>query len=81
MVRELAKENKLTLSVRIHPETGSGESVTRDTGSPYSCFGVNQKHLEELVKQAATDGVEFDEIHIHIGSGGKKEAWLDNVKT
>jgi diaminopimelate decarboxylase len=33
-----------------------------------------------LLKEAETDGVEFDEIHVHIGSGGKKEDWLRNVK-
>lgn len=60
VIRDVAKANHLPLSVRIHPETGSGESITRDTGGKYSCFGVNFAELEGLVEQAETDGVSFD---------------------
>jgi diaminopimelate decarboxylase len=33
-----------------------------------------------LLKEAETVGFEFEVIHVHIGSGGKKEDWLRNVK-
>lgn len=69
-------KERLKLSIRIHPGKGSGESITRDTGSKYSCFGVHLNDLEGLLERAKQDRVEFDEIHVHIGSGGMKESWL-----
>ena len=48
--------NKKHVSLRIHPgDTGSGESVTRNTANKYSCFGIqlNQelKTASEILKE------------------------------
>lgn len=57
LIRSLAIQRKIKLSIRIHPGKGSGESITRDTGSKYSCFGVHFNDIEEVLQQAKADGV------------------------
>ena len=81
-VSSFARERKIPLSIRIHPGTGgSGESITRDTASPYSCFGVHLTVLEHTLKIARDKKVVFERVHDHIGSGGSPEKWRKNVDT
>jgi diaminopimelate decarboxylase len=79
-VAPFAAANGLSLGVRVHPGVGSGESVTRNTGDKYSCFGVHLSNLEEALTLAHQHGVTIDLVHVHIGSGGEPEAWRENIK-
>lgn len=79
-VASFAARNNLTIGIRVHPGTGSGESVTRNTGDKYSCFGVHLSNMEEALAIASGAGVIIDRIHVHIGSGGEPEAWRQNIK-
>jgi diaminopimelate decarboxylase len=72
-------KHKMPLSIRLHPGVGSGESVTRNTGDKYSCFGVHLGDVDKAVALAAAKNITFDEVHIHIGSGGDPELWRDNI--
>ena len=80
-LRVFAKKNKehITLAVRVHPEKGTGESTTRNTGGKYSCFGVHQENLPELLQKAKQDGISFHTVHTHVGSGGDPEVWRANI--
>lgn len=79
LIADFASENNICLSMRVHPGKGSGETKTRNTGSKYSCFGVHLTDVEEAVAYAKSKGVLFDQIHVHIGSGGDPEAWRENI--
>jgi len=79
LVADFAAANRLALSMRVHPGEGSGESVTRNTGDKYSCFGVHLSDMEEAQRVAREKGVVFDSVHVHIGSGGDPEAWRNNI--
>ena len=79
LISEFAAEHSLPLTIRIHPGIGSGESVTRNTGDKYSCFGIHLNDLENAVTFAADKGVIFDEAHVHIGSGGDPKEWRENI--
>lgn len=79
LIADFASEKQITLSMRVHPGKGSGETKTRNTGSKYSCFGVHLTDVEEAVAYAKSKGVIFDQIHVHIGSGGDPEAWRENI--
>jgi diaminopimelate decarboxylase len=81
-IAEFASRMNIPVSIRIHPGTGgSGESVTRNTASPYSCFGIHVSQLDEVLKYAQERGVVIDQVHNHIGSGGSPEKWRDSVDT
>ncbi|MBN2343274.1 MAG: diaminopimelate decarboxylase [Deltaproteobacteria bacterium] len=79
LIAPVAKSHNIALSMRIHPGVGSGESVTRNTGDKYSCFGVHLSIMEEQLAFAAQEGIVFDQVHVHIGSGGDPEAWRKNI--
>ncbi|ERP38717.1 diaminopimelate decarboxylase [Chitinivibrio alkaliphilus] len=70
---------KRRFSIRVHPGVGSGESVTRNTGDKYSCFGVHLSDLPALLSRAHELGVVFDQVHVHIGSGGDPAVWEENI--
>ena len=78
-IGDFAAENKVNLSVRIHPGTGSGESATRNTGDNYSCFGIHLSDIDKALRYAKEKGIVFDMVHTHIGSGGDPEAWKKNI--
>lgn len=76
---ELTESSSQPLSMRIHPGVGSGESATRNTGNKYSCFGIHLSDLEYALGLAKGKGIIFDQVHVHIGSGGDPEKWKENV--
>jgi len=78
-IADFAAANRLKLSIRVHPGVGSGESVTRNTGDKYSCFGVHLMDIPKALDLAKEKGLIFDQIHIHIGSGGDPQLWRDNI--
>ncbi len=78
-IADFAAENNQALSMRVHPGKGAGETRTRNTGSKYSSFGVHLTDVEEAVTYAKEKGVHFNQIHVHIGSGGDPEAWRENI--
>ncbi|MDZ7369894.1 MAG: diaminopimelate decarboxylase [candidate division KSB1 bacterium] len=79
LVADFAAEHRLKLALRIHPGVGAGESVTRNTGDKYSCFGIHLDDLESCLDFAARKGLVFDEVHTHIGSGGDPHLWRENI--
>jgi len=79
LIADFAVSKKIKLSMRLHPGVGSGESVTRNTGDKYSCFGVHLNDIEKAIAFANQKGLLFDEVHIHIGSGGDPELWRENI--
>ncbi len=78
-ISPLASNNNIPLSIRIHPGVGSGESATRNTGDKYSCFGVHLTDLEQALSFAKYHGMTFDQVHVHIGSGGDPQKWRENI--
>ena len=79
LVAPFAAQHGISLSMRIHPGVGSGESATRNTGDHYSCFGVHLTNLQEALDIATKHGVRFTRVHTHIGSGGDPEVWRSNI--
>jgi diaminopimelate decarboxylase len=79
LIADFAVANNIELSIRLHPGIGSGESVTRNTGDKYSCFGIHLSDLERATAFADEKRVVFDEVHMHIGSGGDPELWRANI--
>lgn len=78
-IAPLAAGKNLTLAMRVHPGVGSGESVTRNTGDKYSCFGVHLSDVPEAVSSAREQGIIIDTVHVHIGSGGDPAQWKENI--
>lgn len=78
-IGDFVSEQGFSLSVRMHPGTGSGESATRNTGDKYSCFGVHLSDVDDLNRYAKGKGIAFTEVHVHIGSGGDPAAWKENI--
>ncbi len=78
-VAPFARARGLSLSVRVNPGVGAGESVTRNTGDKYSSFGVHLAGLDRLTAFAREAGVTIGRVHVHIGSGGDPAAWAENV--
>jgi len=79
LVADFAAVNNLSLAMRIHPGVGSGESVTRNTGDRYSCFGIHLNDLKKAMDFAAGKKVKVDVAHVHIGSGGDPQQWRENI--
>lgn len=79
LIADFASAHQLPLCLRLHPGVGAGESVTRNTGDKYSCFGIHLTDLERALEFAADKGVWFDQVHVHIGSGGDPYLWRDNI--
>lgn len=79
LIADFAVKHKLRLSMRVHPGVGSGETVTRNTGDKYSCFGVYLEDVPRAMEYARAKGLVFDQIHIHIGSGGDPKQWRENI--
>lgn len=79
LIADFALKNKLRLSMRVHPGVGAGESVTRNTGDKYSCFGVHLEDISDAMQFAKSKGLYFDQVHIHIGSGGDPAMWRENI--
>jgi diaminopimelate decarboxylase len=79
LIKDFASVNSISLSIRIHPGSGSGESATRNTGDKYSCFGVHLSDLEKVLDTAKNNTIIFDSVHVHIGSGGDPEKWSENI--
>ena len=78
-IGDFASANGIKLSMRYHPGIGTGESVTRNTGDKYSCFGVHLSDIEEALDYAGKRGLIFDIVHVHIGSGGDPAVWRSNI--
>jgi diaminopimelate decarboxylase len=76
---DFASTHSIPLSVRVHPGVGSGESVTRNTGDKYSCFGIHLTNLADAVAFAMQKHILIDEVHVHIGSGGDPVKWRENI--
>ncbi|MBN1483024.1 diaminopimelate decarboxylase [candidate division KSB1 bacterium] len=79
LIADFAVAHQITLSIRLHPGVGAGESVTRNTGDKYSCFGIHLSDIEKAMALARQKGVVFDQVHVHIGSGGDPELWRSNI--
>ena len=79
LIADFAAENNIPLAYRIHPGEGSGESVTRNTGDKYSCFGIHLSDIDKALVLAHSKGVIFDQLHVHIGSGGDPDKWRENI--
>jgi len=79
LIGDFAAHHGVALGIRVHPGVGSGESVTRNTGDNYSCFGVHLSDIEEALEYAAAKGIKFRHIHEHIGSGGDPDVWRCNI--
>ncbi len=79
-VAPFAARNKISIGIRVHPGVGSGESVTRNTGDKYSCFGIHLSDMEEALAIARGARAVIDRVHVHIGSGGEPEAWRENIE-
>jgi len=69
----------IPLSMRVHPGVGSGESATRNTGDKYSCFGIHLTDLIGALNFAKNKHITFDQVHVHIGSGGDPQKWRENI--
>ena len=67
------------VSIRIHPGKGSGISATRNTGDPYASFGVLQSDLPVVKKLAQENKINFNRVHVHIGSGSDPKVWVKNI--
>jgi len=78
-IADFAARSGIALAMRVHPGIGAGETVTRNTGDDYSCFGVHMSDLEGALAFAGEKGVAFDVVHTHIGSGGDPAVWKSNV--
>jgi len=78
-IENFAAENDIRLAVRVHPGIGSGESLTRNTGDKYSCFGVHLSDIGRLLEYADNRRLIFDHVHVHIGSGADPEIWRNNI--
>jgi len=68
-----------SISVRVNPGVGTGESRTRNTGDKYSSFGIHLEALPEVVRRAGEHRMPIVEVHTHIGSGGAPELWQSNI--
>ena len=79
LIADFAAVNNISPAIRIHPGVGAGESVTRNTGDKYSCFGIHLSDLEAALKFAASKKVTIDVAHVHIGSGGDPKEWRENI--
>ena len=79
LIADFAAANRIALSMRVHPGMGAGESASRNTGDDYSCFGVHLKDIEKAMALAAQKGIQFTQMHEHIGSGGDAAIWQQNV--
>jgi diaminopimelate decarboxylase len=79
LVIPFARAHELTLSLRVNPGVGAGESVTRNTGDKYSSFGVHLANLDQVTTLAREAGVRLAQVHVHIGSGGDPAAWRENI--
>jgi diaminopimelate decarboxylase len=79
LVVPFARARRLTLSLRVNPGIGAGESVTRNTGDKYSSFGVHLASLDAVTSLAREAGVRLSQVHVHIGSGGDPAAWRENI--
>jgi len=79
LISDFAAAENILLSIRIHPGVGTGETATRNTGDNYSCFGVHLSDLKEALRLAGEKGLTFQQVHVHIGSGGDPEKWRENI--
>ena len=79
LIGDFAQENSTPLSIRVHPGIGSGESASRNTGDDYSCFGIHLTDVEQALAYASEKGLRFNQVHVHIGSGGDPELWRQNI--
>ncbi|MCL2253748.1 MAG: hypothetical protein FWC09_04820, partial [Lachnospiraceae bacterium] len=61
------------------PGVGSGESATRNTGDMYSCFGIHLSDISKANDYARSNGIIFDHVHVHIGSGADSSVWKSNI--
>ena len=80
LISDFAAKHQISLAMRVHPGVGTGESVTRNTGDKYSCFGVHLTDIEKALQYAKTKAIKFDIVHTHIGSGGSPEEWRNNIE-
>lgn len=79
LIADFSLEHRVPLSIRIHPGIGSGESITRNTGDKYSCFGVHLSDLDKVLILVKEKNLIIDQVHIHIGSGSDPVKWQQNV--
>lgn len=78
-IGDFAASKGMELGIRIHPGVGAGETVTRNTGDKYSCFGIHLSDLKQAAVYAEEKGIPLTHAHVHIGSGGEPEAWRQNI--
>ncbi|PIR85366.1 diaminopimelate decarboxylase [Candidatus Kaiserbacteria bacterium CG10_big_fil_rev_8_21_14_0_10_45_20] len=64
-----------TVSVRINPGVGIGETKRVNTGGHASSFGIWHEYLGEVKKIVTEYGLCVERVHTHIGNGGDPEMW------
>jgi len=64
-----------TVSVRINPGLGSGETHRTNTGGPSSSFGIWHEMIPAVLSIAREHGLRIIRIHTHIGSGSDPKVW------
>jgi diaminopimelate decarboxylase len=79
LIAEFAVRNDKPMSIRINPGVGAGESVTRNTGDKYSSFGIHLANMDKVIQKMNETRLIFNQVHVHIGSGGDPEMWRDNI--
>lgn len=79
LVAPFAQKQGIKLSMRVHPGSGTGESASRNTGDEYSSFGVHLSNIHEALDFARQNGLTFNQVHVHVGSGGDPGVWRENV--
>lgn len=79
MITDFAVRNKLSLSMRVNPGKGTGESRSRNTGDNYSSFGIHLTHMDKVTQWIRKHKLHIRQVHTHIGSGGDPLAWRENI--
>jgi diaminopimelate decarboxylase len=68
--------------IRLHPEKeGSGGNAATTTGGEKSCFGVHMTDVDAVLGVANSQGMTFNRVHSHVGSGGSPAKWYENIGT
>ena len=79
LIADFAVKHNVSLSIRINPGVGAGESVTRNTGDKYSSFGIHLANMDKTLRIIKEKGLLINQVHVHIGSGGDPELWRENI--
>jgi len=85
-INQLKKIGKLSpgreISIRINPgniEGGSHQNT--NTAGEESCFGLWHTQTKQAISIAKEHELKITRLHIHVGSGNKKEVWKKVIKS